>query len=125
MPTYSIFVLKQGIVGIVLAFIPAIACWVANKNEVFIYKIKLIIPSILLLMCFIVMALVSQYTTRQNYEPFWWTYQIAIFIAFLSIMYSVSLHNGRGIIVLTHLLTILSAAYLWFIGGMALSHDWI
>lgn len=124
MGAYTLFVIKQGIIGLISALIPAISYWLSNPNATRLDRVKLILPSSIIISSFIIAAFISTYTTIESYELYWWAYQATLLLAVISIIYSVMWHDGNNAIHIIHLFTLFSVAYLWFVGGMALSHDW-
>ncbi|MEW8659541.1 MAG: hypothetical protein AB2603_14580 [Candidatus Thiodiazotropha endolucinida] len=124
MNSYTLFVLKQGVFGLISALIPAISYWLSNPNATRLSRVKLILPSLIIVSSFVFTALISTHTTIEGYEPYWWVFQATLLLAVISIMYSVMWHDGNNAIHITHLFTLFSVVYLWFVGGMALSHDW-
>ncbi|MEW8012329.1 MAG: hypothetical protein AB2794_14590 [Candidatus Thiodiazotropha endolucinida] len=124
MNSYTLFVLKQGVFGLISALIPAISYWLSNPNATRLSRVKLILPSLIIVSSFVFTAFISTHTTIESYEPYWWAFQATLLLAVISIMYSVMWHDGNNAIHITHLFTLFSVVYLWFVGGMALSHDW-
>jgi len=125
MQSYTTLVLEQGMLGVISAIIPAIAYWFTNLNISPSKRVKLISPFLVIVTSFVIVAIISSYTTLANYEPYWWTYQLTLLVAVTAVIFSVKLHNGNKFIHISHVFTLFSASYLWLVGGMALSHDWL
>jgi len=123
--SYAISVLGAGIPAIIIAVIPALLFWYLNLKSSLLNRVLIISPTIIIIVSFIIAAITSSYTTYENHKIAWSAYQGALLIAIISIAVSIKLHKGSKFNHFAHLLTIIAASYLWLIGGMALSHDWL
>ena len=69
--------------------------------------------------------LVSPYTLRENFETEWYIFQAILVFGLASIIYAFVKFNGPKLIHLSQILNLLAVFFIWFVGGMTISHDWI
>jgi hypothetical protein len=118
---YVLGSLREGLVGIVLLLIPIpFLLDVVKPGRYF----ALVAPAVAATMLFVVSCVCSTWTTHKTTDVIIGVHMVAMILAMGLIVPSVAAleTKSRGVF---HLSTVAGTMYLWFISGMALSHDWL
>ena len=105
--------------------IPAAILFAVNRGASLRSRLLPALPNIAVILAFVGAAFGSFYTTYESSSMPMITFVLLLLFS-LSLLFVTarSFHASRIWYVL-HILTLLGTVYLWFIGGMAISHDWI
>jgi len=74
---------------------------------------------------FVYSVIISGFTERGAHQAYYWPLDILLMLALVSAIHSVRELAGKRWIHFVHIGTFVSAAFIWFVGGMAISHDWL
>lgn len=88
-------------------------------------KVLSSLHGLLIVLAFIYAAIIGGYTEYGVSSMYHWPLHILLISALASAAYSMREFCGKRWVHLAHLGTLVSSAMLWFIGSMAISHDWI
>ncbi len=89
---------------------------------------KKVLPSLhgaLIILAFLYAAIISGYTEFGVSSFYYWPLHILLVLAIASAAYSMREFGSKRWVHLAHLGTLVSGAMVWFIGSMAIAHDWI
>lgn len=115
--------LREGGFGLALVLIP-IPFLIGSRSKSRMSWFIVSAPGSIAAVLFLVACLASNWTSGGNFEPYWSTYQAILALAAILIVPAIFALKHRFIGFL-HLGTLMGLAYLWFVGGMTLTHDWI
>jgi hypothetical protein len=120
---YITAALREGSLGLALVLIPLPFLLVSGSKS-HMSRLLASAPGLIAAVLFVVACLASSWTSRGNFEPHWSIYQAILGLSLALIIPAIFSLNRRAVGFL-HLSTLTGLAYLWFVGGMTLSHDWI
>jgi len=70
-------------------------------------------------------VLVSAMTSRESFETEWYIFQGILIIGIASILYAFIQFKGSRLVHLSQIINVFAVFFIWFVGGMTISHDWI
>jgi len=70
-------------------------------------------------------VVISEYTQVGAPDYYNWPLHLILIVGLVSVVFSFRAFQGKKWVHLIHVLTIISAFWVWFIGSMAISHDWL
>lgn len=100
----------------------------ALMSGLYFYFSKKVLSSlhgILIILAFLYAAIISGYTESGVSSSYYWPLHALLIFAIISASYSIREFASKRWVHLGHLGTLLSSAMVWFIGSMAIGHDWI
>ena len=68
---------------------------------------------------------VSTNTSRENFEIEWYIFQGILILGIASVFYAIIKFKGSKLVHLSQVPNLFAAVFIWFVGGMTISHDWI
>jgi hypothetical protein len=80
---------------------------------------------VLLLLAFAYAVAISPWSANGNWALLIWPYWVLLGLFVLSVVYSLIFFKGHRAIHLLQLLQLPSALWIWFIGTMTITHDWL
>ena len=120
---YVTAALREGALGLALVLIP-LPFLLVSSSKSHMRRVIVSAPGLIAAVLFVMACLVSSWTSRGNFEPHWSIYQAILALSAVLIIPAIFSLERRSVGFL-HLGTLLGLGYLWFVGGMTLSHDWI
>ena len=124
-PIEAIWIIREGMPGIIAAILPAAILFAANRRASLRGRLLPVLPNIAVILAFAVAAYVSLYTTYESSSIPTIAYSLLLLFSLSLIFMTAHSFQASRIWYVLHILTLLGTAYLWFIGGMAITHDWI
>ncbi|MEO9273850.1 hypothetical protein ABFY09_03240 [Marinomonas sp. 5E14-1] len=115
----SVLFLDDVRIFLIFALLISIAYFYASKS------ILASLHGMLIIAAFLYAAIVSGHTDYGISAEYYWPLNILLLLALASAVYSIREFPGKRWVHLSHLGTCLSGVMIWFVGAMAISHDWI
>jgi hypothetical protein len=121
----AIWIIREGLPGIIAVTIPAVVLFVANRGASLRSRLLPAMPNVVVILAFLAASYGSLYTAYgASSVPAVTFILLLLFSLSLVFVTARSFHASRVWYVL-HIVTLLGTAYLYLIGVMAISHDWI
>lgn len=79
----------------------------------------------LIIIAFLYSVISSGFTEYGAANYWYWPLNVLLILSIVSVIYSIREFATKRWVHLAHLGTLGSAAFIWFAGSMAISHDWI
>lgn len=123
--SYVLGALEDGLGGLLLVLAPIPLLFFLASRRHSRYEVLLsVCPGLVIAALFIWVCVVSHWTTGTTFDTTYEVYTILLVVALVLVVPATGALRRKWFGLL-HVATGFGAAYLWFIGGMALAHDWL
>lgn len=102
--------------------------FLAALSAVYWFKSRSIVKSshgLILIFGYLYAVLISAHTEIGAHVTYYWPLWVLLIVGLVVAGFSCTLFNGRRWVHLIHIFTLASAAWLLFVGSMAIGHDWL
>jgi H+/Cl- antiporter ClcA len=116
---YQIQTIEQ--VWILLAYLVVVS-YIYWRNSRSIFKSA---HGMIIFSAFLYAVIISRYTEFDPPHEYYWPLIGLVFIGIASAVFSITAFKGKKWMHLLHLGTLTSGFFVWFVGSMAIAHDWV
>jgi hypothetical protein len=120
---YQIFAIGQA--GLVLLVPAAVSLGYYFSSRTHYHRLLWSGHGVILLLAFAYAIAISPWSANGNWTFAVWPYWVLLGLFVVSVIYSLIWFQGHRAVHLLQLVLLPSAVWIWFIGTMTITHDWI
>lgn len=125
MADYQETVIVRLLVPLIMLLAIAVIYFVFNRNQSLWYRIFASSPSLIAIASVLYAVIASKYTSLSSFAPHTTIFSNILVIACIFGFVAVLYFKGNKSIHLLLLPFLLCIAYIWYVGGMAITHVWV
>ena len=125
MTLYQSNALGQIAVYYILPFAVSALYFYKSKDTNMTQRILISAHGLIFIFASLFAVVVSTNTSRDNFETEWYIFQGILMLGITSVLFALIKLKGNKVVHLSQALNSLSVFFIWFVGGMTISHDWL